>query len=181
MAHELLIANGKAAMFYVDQEPWHGLGTKLKAPPTSTEAIKAAGLDWRVAKAPLYVAGGTRLHEVKDRFALIRETPSPPRTVSFLASILGEGAATYETAGALGKGERVWILARLSGDFNVAGGDVIRRYLLLSNSHDGTSSLQVKITPVRVVCNNTLTLALSQGGTLRVRHDRDVKTALEGT
>jgi phage/plasmid-like protein (TIGR03299 family) len=99
----------------------------------------------------------------------------------FFDPILGEGAATYETAGALGKGERVWILARLSGDFNVAGGDVIRRYLLLSNSHDGTSSLQVKITPVRVVCNNTLTLALSQGGTLRVRHDRDVKTALEGT
>src|SRR5688572_15272152 len=73
MAHELLVENGKAAMFYVDTPPWHGLGTPLNSPPTSEQAIEAARLDWQVAKVPLYVAGGTRLHELNHRFALVRE------------------------------------------------------------------------------------------------------------
>ena len=73
MAHELLIENGRASMFYVDNPPWHGLGTRLAAPPTSREAIEAAGLDWTVAKVPLHIVGGTRLHELPDRFSLVRE------------------------------------------------------------------------------------------------------------
>ena len=166
MAHELLIENGKAAMFYVDTPPWHNLGTQLKTTPSSEEAIRFARLDWRVAKVPLYVAGGTRLHEVHDRFALVREdTLGKPdcsvfgiagrdyvplqnaEAFEFFDPIVKEGDAVYETAGALGKGERVWVLARLCGEMQVAEGDDIRRYLLLSNSHDGTSSLQVKFTP----------------------------------
>jgi phage/plasmid-like protein (TIGR03299 family) len=197
MAHELLVENGKAAMFYVDGEPWHKLGTKLEAPPTSRQAIQAAKLDWNVAKMPLYVAGGTRLHELRDRFALVREDTlsRPDCTVfgiagrdyvplqnadafEFFDPIVKSGQATYETAGALGRGERVWVLA---GDLCVTERDMTRKYLLLSNSHDGTSSLQVKLTPVRVVCNNTLTLALGQGGTFRVRHDKDIKEGLERT
>ncbi len=198
MAHELLIEGGKAAMFYVQKKPWHGLGTALASPPCSTDAIRAARLDWDVLKVPLYVAGGTRLHEAKDRFAVVRadriggkECPvfgvagrkyQPLQNSDaflFFDPIVKAGDATYETAGALGQGERIWILARLSRDLWVREEDSARRYLLLSNSHDGRSSLQVKFTPVRVVCNNTLTLALSQGGTIRIRHDRFMAQQLD--
>jgi phage/plasmid-like protein (TIGR03299 family) len=191
MAHELLIEGGRAAMFYVEKPPWHGLGTRLEAPPSSQHAIRAARLDWQLAKVPLYVAGGARLHEVKDRFALVRaDTLGRPDCAifglagreyqplqnsdafRFFDPIIRSGRAAYETAGALGDGRRVWVLARLQGDLEIDEGDAARRYLLLSNSHDGRSSLQVKFTPVRVVCNNTLTLALGQGGTIRIRHDQ---------
>ncbi len=95
----------------------------------------------------------------------------------FFDPIVAEGHATYETAGALGRGERVWIQARLADDAEVAG-EVIQRFLLLSNTHNATSSLQVKITPVRVVCNNTLTVALSRDRSIRIRHDRGMDERL---
>ncbi len=185
-------------MFYVDNPPWHGLGTRLAAPPTSREAIEAARLDWTVAKAPLYVVGGTRLHELPDRFAVLREdqighpdchvfgiagrgyAPLQNRhAFDFFDPLVQEGHASYVTAGALGKGERVWIQARLTGDLEIASGDRVKRFLLLSNSHDGTSSVQVKLTPVRVVCNNTLILALSDGCAINIRHDQDMAGRLE--
>jgi phage/plasmid-like protein (TIGR03299 family) len=185
-------------MFYVNERPWHRLGTHLKAPPTSAQAIRAAGLDWAVAKVPLYVAAQTRLHELPDRFAVVRvdklDKPDCPifglagreyeplqnaEAFEFFDPLVRDGSVTYETAGALGRGERVWILARLREDVEIVSGDTIERFLLLSNSHDGSSSLQVKLTPVRVVCNNTLTLALSKGRSLRIRHDQDVRIRLE--
>ena len=135
MAHELMVENGRTAMFYVNERPWHGLGTKLNAPPTSEQAIRAAGLDWDVAKVPLYLAGGTRLHEVKDRFSLVRaDTVNTAACIifgitgrdyvplqnveafQFFDPLVRGGDATYETAGALRSGERVWVLARLRGD-----------------------------------------------------------------
>jgi phage/plasmid-like protein (TIGR03299 family) len=198
MAHELLIDNGRAAMFYVDAPPWHGLGTRLKAPPTSEAAISAAGLDWPVVKAPLYIAGGTVLHQVPDRFALLRGdkvgqpdchvfgiagreyVPLQNREAfEFFDPLVDAGDATYETAGALGHGERVWIQARLLGDLEIASGDAVQRFLLLSNSHNGTSSVQVKLTPIRVVCQNTLSAALAKGRIVQVRHDEDMKARLD--
>jgi phage/plasmid-like protein (TIGR03299 family) len=89
---------------------------------------------------------------------------------AFFDPIVKDGHATYETAGALGHGERIWIQARLGNDIEVAG-DKIQRYLLLSNTHNASSSLQVKLTPVRVVCNNTLTVALSRSRSICIRHD----------
>jgi phage/plasmid-like protein (TIGR03299 family) len=198
VAHELLIDDGQAAMFYVDKKPWHGLGTRLNAPPNSRDAIEAACLDWAVVKVPLYVVGGARIHELPHRFAILRENeigqedchifgiagreykPLQNREAfEFFDPLVQDGRATYETAGALGHGERVWIQARLAGDFEVVSGDAVQRFLLLSNSHDGTSSVQVKLTPIRVVCNNTLTAALAKGRAIRVRHDRDVRERLE--
>jgi phage/plasmid-like protein (TIGR03299 family) len=198
MAHELMIENGKAAMFYVDEVPWHKLGTKLSAPPTSAQAIRAARLDWRVIKAPLYVASGYHLHEVPHRHALVREdhVGKPDCAVfgiagaqyqplqnheafEFFDPYIQDGNAVYETAGALGDGQRVWILAKLHGELQIQDGDNLMKYVLLSNSHDGRSSLQVKLTPVRVVCQNTLTLALSQGGTIRIPHNRHLTRGLD--
>jgi phage/plasmid-like protein (TIGR03299 family) len=197
MAHELLIRNGKASMFYVGGPPWHGLGTPLSAPATAAEAIAAASLDWDVEKVPLFAMGGGRSHRVKGKFAVlptdrasradcpafgivgVQYTPLQNREAfSFLDPIVGAGAAVYHTAGALGDGERIWMLAKLPGELRVVGDDIADKYLLLSNSHDGESSVQVKFTPVRVVCQNTLTQALRGGPTVRVSHHRDLRTRL---
>src|ERR1022692_1339805 len=97
----------------------------------------------------------------------------------FFDPIVGEGAAIYHTAGALGDGERVWMLAKLPDDIQVAVGDISNKYLLLSNSHDGRSSVQIKFTPVRVVCNNTLVQALGSGETIRVSHTSDLRNRLD--
>lgn len=193
MAHDLQIDDdGIAAMFSLGGA-WHGLGQVLERPATSREAITAARLDWDVVKKPLFAVEGGKSHRIYDRFAVVRAdwwansdkpvygivgkdyTPLQNRDAfAFFDDIVGEGAAVYHTAGALGDGERVWILAKLPGKIVVTGDDVTNKYLLLSNSHNGGSSVQIKFTPIRVVCRNTLTLALSQGPTLRVPHTKNL-------
>ncbi len=198
MAHELLIKDGQAAMFYVGGEPWHGLGQRLDKPATAEQAIRAAHLDWAVTKVPLFVAAPTRMHLLPQKYAVMRAdtigAPDSPAlgivgeqyevlqnrdAFRFFDAIVGEGAAIYHTAGALGHGERVWILAKLEGDIGVANVDAVGKYLLLSNSHDGRSAIQVKFTPIRVVCHNTLTQALATGFTFTARHDRGVEVGLQ--
>jgi phage/plasmid-like protein (TIGR03299 family) len=199
MAHEILIRNGEASMFYFGKEPWHGLGTKLEAPATAREAISAAKLDWQVVKMQLYAGDGNeRLRRVPNRFAIVPEDlwgkPDCPvfgivgreytplqnhEAFEFFDSIVGKGAAIYHTAGALGDGERIWILAKLPSDIHVAGEDTAHKFLLLSNTHDGNNSVQIKFTPVRVVCQNTLTMALKRGRTVRVVHTRDMHQRLK--
>ena len=197
MSANLLIQNGQASMFYINEVPWHGLGTKLDGPATAQEAITAARLDWKVVKLPLF-AGSKRI-PVPDRFAVVRLTgdliqKTDPvlgvvsneytplqnhQAFQFFDPIVGQDAAIYHTAGALGNGERVWILAKLPGHIRVAGDDITEKYLLLSNSHDGKSSVTIKFTPVRVVCQNTLTLALNDGSAWRVAHHSDIHQKLK--
>jgi phage/plasmid-like protein (TIGR03299 family) len=199
MAHNLRIQNGKASMFYVGEEPWHGLGTKLEGPATAQEAISAAKLNWQVVKIPLYAGeDGKRKRRVPNRFAIVPEhlwgkkecpvfgivgndyTPlQNHEAFEFFDSIVGSKAAIYHTAGALGDGERIWILAKLPSDIHVAGDDIANKFLLLSNTHDGNNSVQIKFTPVRVVCQNTLTIALSHGPNLRVLHTQNVPERLK--
>ena len=197
MAHNLHIENGKASMMYVDEPPWHGLGTALKGSATAEQAISAANLNWEVAKKPLLAFDGKLSHPIPNRFAVIRKdwlgqpqpifgivgadyTPLQNREAfSFFDAIVGEGAAIYHTAGALGDGERVWILAKLPDDIRVIGDDIANKFLLLSNSHDGSSAVQIKFTPVRVVCQNTLTMALSEGRTLRVPHVKSLRERMK--
>ncbi len=197
MAHNLLIQNGQASMFYINEVPWHGLGVNLDRPATAQEAIEAAQLDWSVTKLPLFA--GSKHIPVPDKFAVVRKTsnvvaktdpvlgvvgkdytPLQNRDAfKFFDAIVEQDAAIYHTAGALGQGERVWILAKLPGHIRVVGDDVSEKYLLLSNSHDGRSSVQIKFTPVRVVCQNTLTIALNDGAVCRVVHHADVHQKLE--
>ena len=197
MSHNLLMQNGQASMFYINEVPWHGLGTRLDKPATAHEAITAARLDWKVVKLPLF-AGSKRI-PVTDRFAVVRRTGdlierTDPvlgvvsneytplqnhQAFQFFDPIVGQNAAIYHTAGALGNGERVWILAKLPGHIRVTGDDITEKYLLLSNSHDGKSSVTIKFTPVRVVCQNTLTLALNEGSAWRVSHHSDIQQKLK--
>ncbi|HWP39576.1 MAG TPA: DUF932 domain-containing protein [Tepidisphaeraceae bacterium] len=192
MAHNIHIENGKACLMVVRQPPWHGLGTVLNSPPTAAQAMKAANLDWQVRKVPLYAIDIGGAAQVLDRFAVVPEhrwgRPECPvlgvvgreyvplqnaDAFSFFDEIVGAKAAEYETAGALGNGERVWILAKLPGQIHVVGDDITHKYLLLANGHDGRTCVQIKLTPVRVVCQNTLTAALNDGKRgISVHHGR---------
>lgn len=156
-------------MFYTREKPWHGLGTMVMEAPTSARALELAGLDWRVEQRPVQTADGI---ELKGFFANIRSTDQKVLGVvtdkyrvvqnedafAFTDALLGEGVI-YETAGSLQEGRKVWLLAKLPHRYIISG-DEITPYLVFSNSHDGTGAIRVAMTPVRVVCNNTLNLAL---------------------
>ena len=198
MAHNLEIYGGQASMMYVDDPPWHGLGTQLDGPATAEEAIRAARLDWAVGKIPLAAYNGSKWREVPGQYAIVREDRwgqgsddavlgavggdymplQNAEAFQFFDPIVGQNAAVYHTAGALGRGERIWILAKLPEGIRVVGDDITDKYLLLCNSHDGTSAVQVKFTPIRVVCQNTLTMALKTGSTLRIPHTRSMQERL---
>lgn len=158
------------SMFYVRETPWHGLGTKVMEAPSSADALRLAGLDWKVVQEPVYTADGERvpgfyanirdqdrkvLGVVSDRYKVVQNEEA----FAFTDALLGEGVR-YETAGSLQNGRKVWILARLPHAYIISG-EQIDPYLVFSNAHDGTGSIRVAVTPVRVVCNNTLNLALA--------------------
>jgi phage/plasmid-like protein (TIGR03299 family) len=198
MSHELEInkETGEASMFYVGDVPWHGLGTKLEAPPTSEEAIKAAKLDWTVETQPLFMDDPTYGKVAVPRRAVIRSTDRrllgtvgeewhPLQNVEafkFFDPIVVAGEAQYHTAGALFEGSRVWVLAKLArAAMEIVPGDMVEKFLLLSNSHDGSLALRVGFTPIRVVCNNTLTEAHGSERSMlvKIRHTARVKDSLE--
>jgi phage/plasmid-like protein (TIGR03299 family) len=175
MPHNLATTNGRTAMMYTGEVPWHGLGTKLDAPATAEEAIVAAGLDYRVKMVPMRTDDG---NPVIQRKAIVRSDTSDVLGVvgngyvpvqntqcfGFLDAVVAEGGIRYHTAGALGKGEKIWLLAKLPGHIRVKNSDdIVDKFLLLSNAHDGSAALRVFFTPIRVVCQNTLTLAERRG------------------
>ena len=184
MAHNIQTA------FYADEPAWHRLGVVVPGARTWGEAIELAGLDWEVEKQPLYdsegnaVAWGTFrsdtngfLGTVGDRYQPIQNREA----FEFCDTLLEVGGAHYESAGALGRGERVWCLARLKGaDFSVAKVDEHKAYLLFTTSHDGSEVATAKVTTVRVVCQNTLQMALKGAGqALRVRHTSNYDKKLQ--
>lgn len=171
-------------MFSVREKPWHGLGTIVKAAPTSEEALRLAGLDWDVVQSPIYTNHGKVegykanirstdrqvLGVVSDRYRIVQNTEA----FSFTDELLGQGVR-YETAGSLMGGRKVWLLARLPREFIIAG-ERISPYLVFSNTHDGSGAVRVAVTPIRVCCNNTLNLALSTAArSFSMVHTGDVK------
>lgn len=159
------------SMFYVRKTPWHGLGTRVQEAPSSSEALIKAGLDWNVVQEPIYteteeliegykanVRDGDRkvLGVVTDRYKVIQNQEA----FAFTDELLGEGVR-YETAGSLHGGKKVWLLAHMPHEYIISG-ERISPYLLFSNTHDGSGAIKVALTPIRVVCQNTLNLALSQ-------------------
>ena len=169
--------------------PWHDLGTALEHPKTAKEAIEKAGLDYTVMKMPLelnpglkqdaYATFRTDTHEI---LGFVNKSYEPIQNINaftFFDDLIAENEAIYETAGVLGKGECVWILAKLPGFINVHGNDIVNKYLLLTNSHDGKAHVRVKLTPIRVVCNNTLTAALQGAGEVQINHTPNAVKALE--
>lgn len=185
------------SMFFVGETPWHGAGTRVTDAITSEEAIRAAGLAWEVGIAPLQTPAlqlpdGRTVGPIvaEDSRAVIRMTDGrflgtvgsqyhPIQNESAFAAFdpfVRKGWLRYHTAGSLYDGRKTWIMAELPGEMILPGvrpgaRDAVRRYMLLSNAHDGSSALRVLPTPVRVVCANTLRAALGDlDATFTVRH-----------
>jgi len=179
-------------MMYVGEVPWHGLGVKLDSPPSVRDAMIHSSLDWRAQLVPLC---RTDNQETVDAFAVVRSTDGAKLGIvgsrynviqnvtafDWFDPFVRSGQVVLETAGSLHNGRQIWVLARINRDpLEVAPGDAVSAYLLLSNSHDGSSNARVGFTPIRVVCANTLGAAhtASDSKLLRVRHTRSAPLAL---
>lgn len=173
-------------MMYNDREvPWHGLGTPVDGLVTAKEAIQSAELDWTVSRQPVFTGEGSeidgyaRINRDSDgaTFGIVGSKYEPIQNAEafdFMDTLVDSGEAKYETAGSLKGGRVVWMLAEVPRGVYVAG-EEHRPYLLLANNHDGSGSCKVTATPVRVVCCNTLAMALGQAvNTVRIRHTGNV-------
>lgn len=175
-------------MFYTREKPWHGLGTRVETELTSADALVAAGLDWRVNADPIYDSFGREIEGyranvrssdasvlgiVSDRYTIVQNAEA----FEFTDALIGEGLV-YDTAGSLKGGRRIWLLGKLPERYIV--GDKVEPYICFTNTHDGTGAVRACMTPIRVVCNNTLNLALSQASRAwSTPHKGDVQKRLE--
>jgi len=200
MAHELEIINGEAQMAYRESKglPWHGLGTPVSDDMTPQEIMVAAGLDWEVEKVPTFIDyRGQQIDTGQE--ALVRSTDGKILTqvgkgwnpvqnseaFDFFTDFVSAGDMQMDTAGSLKGGQIVWALADVKDGFSLFNGDEVKGYLLFSNPHQYGKAIDVKFVMERVVCNNTLTVALNEKGMpgVRINHrsvfDADmVKNAL---
>ena len=189
MAHMLEIVEGKAQMAYTGDVPWHGLGTKVSNDLTPEQMLKAAGLNWTVDPVDLFAeVGGKRL--ATGHRALVRSTDQRVIDVitddwnpvqnsdafEFFNDFVAHGDMSMETAGSLKDGKIVWALAKVKESFDLFGGkDRVDAYLHFTNPHQYGQSIDVRFTPIRVVCNNTLTLSLNtkSKNMVKVSHRRE--------
>jgi len=168
-------------MAYAGEVPWHGLGVKVEDNLTPDEMLVAAGLDWTVSKRHLFthsepsVDNSKEVIPVNDYYVLVRDSdnktfgPCGPKFVpsqnadafKFFEKFTSVGDMSMDTAGALKGGEQVWGLAKINDGFTLPGDDRVLGYLLVSVSHKWGKANEIRFTPIRVVCNNTLTYALA--------------------
>jgi phage/plasmid-like protein (TIGR03299 family) len=212
MAHDIELTDGKANIAFAGATPWHRLGQQLDSAFDAETALREANLDWEVEVAPLYyqqpVEPGHPDYIITDPNSLVASTKgqivrrgdtgdelgvvgmkySPLQNreaFGFFDGLFGKDACRYETAGFTGKGERIWLLANMKDQdpIEILPEDTLKQYLLLTNSHDGTYSAMGAFTPIRVVCNNTLTAAvggmLKDSSTVRVKHVGQVADRLQ--
>jgi phage/plasmid-like protein (TIGR03299 family) len=179
-------------MMFVGATPWHGLGNQVESDITVADAIVAAGLDWEVGLKDLQTVDGVPVnHRATYRktdgsiLGVVgpRYTPLQNRdSFDWFQPFLDAGECALHTAGSLHSGQKVWVLAQLNRDNSeIVAGDEVSKFILLSNSHDGTTAIRVGYTPIRVVCANTLAWAHSNTNSqlIRIRHTRSSKSNLE--
>jgi len=194
MSHDISRVNGIDEAFYANEPAWHKLGQVVKGTKTSKEAIKLAHLDWEVEQFPVVVdiskkddllqttlktdkVGNVRT-DINRCLGVVGKGYRPVQNweaFSFLDSIVSDGNLQYESAGALRGGKMIWLLAKFPEDFWVTDDDPSRDYILLANTHDGSSTLQIIPTNIRVVCWNTLSYAVSQAINMyKTRHTENI-------
>lgn len=178
MSHEIEFVDGVAQMAYVGAVPWHGLGKEVPADLTPEQMLEAAGLNWEVKKYPTFAildendpdsvieTGQSALVRTSDNKMLdvVSDDWNPVQNAEafeFFNEFVMAGDMEMHTAGSLKNGQIVWGLAKVKESFELFKGDVIESYLLFSNFHKYGFSTDVRFTPIRVVCNNTLTLSLN--------------------
>ena len=186
--------------FFVKQGAWHGLGTVLDHPPSTAQAIVEAGLNWQVIEQPVYTQFEHGLSPVSTHKSLVRSSDRQLLGIvsnsykplqnhdafSWFDFLLHDGDVSLESAGSLKNGKRIWVLAKINqSPTDVIKNDPVEPYLLLSNSHDGSTAVWIQFTPIRVVCQNTLSYALSNrqkdlsvGRAFRIRHQGNLQTKL---
>ena len=185
MAHQV------ETMAWANDEPWHGLGVEVPATLTPLEMQEAASLDWTVSKRPSYTIDDPEwsedvgLIQADKTFHIVRDSDNQilshcgkdyipiqnEDVFKFFKRFTEAGHMTMETAGSLKNGGEIWGLAKISEDFELVGEDQIKGYLLINQPHIVGRSMIIKLTPIRVVCNNTLTFALgSAGASFRIPH-----------
>lgn len=180
----IAMINGREAMAYQGEMPWHKLGVRMDGLPDVIAALSAANLDWNVGLEPVHLPDGVT---IPNRFATVRDVD---RTVlgvvsdeyevlqnseafGVLQPACEEFGVTIESAGALGIGQKVWMLAKLPETVEPVPGDEVDGYFLVSTGHNGSIPFAARPTPVRVVCENTLTMAESSGASMiRLNHIR---------
>lgn len=181
------------SLMYVSNEqngrfvPWHGLGTPVIEAPTSADALRLAGLDWRVEQQPIFTdnkeipnykanvrsTDKSVLGVVSDRYKIVQNTEA----FDFTDSLIGD-EVRYETAGSLKCGRTIWLLAKMPQQMILD--DAVEPYICFTNSHDGTGAIKVCMTPIRVVCNNTLNFALDTAKRAwSTRHIGNISAKLE--
>lgn len=185
MAHEIATqADGRAAIAYVGQTPWHGLGQVLQ-PGADIETWKeAAGLNWTLEEKPalwldntgdfeevpgkkILVRSDTReaLSVVSDRYNVVQ----PGEVLDFYQTLVKAGGFDLDVAGVLFNGRKYWALAKINETARIMGQDKIDGYLLLATSCDGSLATTAQFTSVRVVCNNTLRISVDAGADIGTR------------
>ena len=180
MSHEIEMVNGVAQMAYAGGLPWHGLGSQVSDDISTDGMMEAAGLDWSVTKQPMYYMDDLgEMGEVPGKSALVRSSDNKVMDIvgsdwnpvqnseafEFFREFVDSGDMKMHTAGSLKGGKMVWALAKVNDGFTIKtaqGEDSVESYLLFSNPHQYGKSIDVRFTPIRVVCNNTLTLSLNQ-------------------
>lgn len=192
MAHNLNFNSitGKHSFFSVKEKAWHGLGQIVQDYPTSQEAIIHAGLNYSVEKRPIFTADA----EIKTHFATVRtdtaqilgvvgskyEIVQNETAFTFFDALVKDGGIQYETAGALGNGERIFITAKMPDVIRIGRNDDIEQYIFLTTSHDGSGSIMAAFTPVRIVCNNTLSAALrNHSNAVYIKHTANAEEKLK--
>ena len=204
MAHNINFneQTGKHSFMSVNEKPWHNLGQIVTDYPNSKEALIYAGLDYEVVKRDIYTHDGEigkgldfliRDIKIPNHQATIRTDTNQVLGVvgkdyqivqnrdafTFFDSIVSGDGIQYETAGALGAGERIFITAKLPSYIKVGKDDLIEQYLFLTTSHDGYGSITAAFTPVRIVCNNTLNAAMrNHSNSIKIRHTANAKERL---
>jgi len=174
-------------MFYTREKPWHGLGICVEEAPNSADALRLAGLDWTVRSEDVLSVRGDVIPEFKanvrdsddtvlgivgTRYKIVQNADA----FAFTDDLIG-GDVRYETAGSLKDGKQIWLLAKMP-EQRIAG-DEVEPYLCFTNTHDGSGALKVCMTPVRVVCNNTLNLALATAKrSWSMRHTENIEARM---
>ena len=191
------MAHNVETMFSVREKPWHYAETSevtklIQEAPNSQEALHYAGLDWTVEQTPVYMENGILIPNYKanvrstdksclgivtDRYQIVQNTEA----FEFTDAIVGEtenGVVTYETAGSLCGGRKIWLLAKMP--VQKVLDDDVEPYMFFSNSHDGSGAIKVGMTPIRIVCNNTLNMALNSAKrSWSTKHVGDMQSKLE--
>ena len=194
--------SGMDAIAWAGDTPWHRLGQEMPELMNSAEAIVEARMDWKVRLEQNYIKIDDEYIEVPNTYSTVRGQQEGDGSVilskngkaltsrytpwqnidafDFLDELINTNEATIEVCGALGEGEKIWILAKLPSYIRVSGEDHVMNYILITNSHDGTGSIKILPTPIRVVCQNTLNMALgSKAKMFIMRHTKNAKKKVD--